>query len=495
MFSELRRIRDRAPDRIAVRAGRPDGGWTDTTWRELCADSVRAAARAEELPRSRPVIVVLDGTAASIATVLGIVEAGVDVVLLEEKTSYLDDVRSPLDAVGALMVIGPPALVVTAARYGTCMPYDAFRSPADEDRVFPRRDGHILQLTSGSTGEPRVARQTLPGVLEGAYAYRELFEFTADDHVLVPVPLAHSYGICGLFVALTAGATLLTLPRFSIRALVKALDDGATALLGTPMLYRLVSQVLAARPEPVRLRVALSAGGPMPVEVAERAARTLGTRVRLIYGITEVGLVACVPRSARAWPLGSSGFAAPGVTLRVIPTPDADGSDPEGVSTGRLWVRTRAMFAGYVGDDRPYLSEDGFYDTGDVVRLDAAGHLSVLGRKESFINVGGRKVNPRRLERVLGEHAAVREVLVFGVERADGEEEIHAALVLDPGSRIDEVLAYCRTSRLRPYEVPHHVHVLDRMPRTGMGKVDRQEVLAATRRPAAVTTERATAHP
>ncbi len=493
MLTELRRARDTRPDAIAVRSSAPGGEWIDTTWAELrgAAEAVAAGARARGLVDGPPVVLVVDGTAASVATVLGLVEAGVDLVLLEERTSYLSDRHSPLSVLGSATLIGPATTV--AAGYATRLGYADLRAPARPAGPAPARPSRILQLTSGSTGEPRIARQTLPNVLQGAYAYRDLFGITESDVVLVPVPLPHSYGLAGMFVALITGARLVTLPRFGIRALLAALEDDVTVMLGTPMVYRLLAPVLAVRGRPARLRTALSAGGPLAAELADAAAAAVGTRVRQIYGITEAGLVACVPRSVTAWPPGSAGFAAPGVELRIEPVPGEaaePGDPPSAGRTGRLFVRTPALFEGYVGGSRPHLTGDGCYDTGDVVHLDPDGHLTVLGRKESFINVGGRKVNPRRLERVLAGHRAVREVFVFGVERPDHEQEIHAAVVLDSRTHLDEVLAYCRASALMPYEVPRHVHVLDRLPRTGMGKVDRQEVLAATQRPVRPSTTR-----
>jgi acyl-coenzyme A synthetase/AMP-(fatty) acid ligase len=229
-------------------------------------------------------------------------------------------------------------------------------------------------------------------------------------------------------------------------------------LLGTPLLYRLLTPVLANAGGGTALRVALSAGGPMPADTADVTA-ALGTPVRQIYGTTEAGLIACVPAGVTTWPAGSVGFAAPGVTLQID-------------DAGRLSVRAPMMFPGYYGMG----TRDGFYDTGDLVRLDAAGHLFVLGRKEGVVNIGGRKVSPQRVERVLLDHTGVRDAYVFGVERADHEQEMHAALVLTPGTRVEEVLRFCRTRSLRPYEVPHRVHPLDRLPRNGMGKVDRRRL-------------------
>lgn len=488
MFTELRRIRDSRPTSPAVRSSTPEGGWEETTWAELYAAAESAAARASRDTGDAPVVVLVDGTAASVATVLGILGVGRDVLLLEEQTSYLSDTGSPVHAVGASTVVGPPAAVEGTAY----LAYEDYRAPADPGLTVDGPPGEVLQLTSGSTGEPRITRQPLDNVLWGGRVYDKLFELNGDDVIVVAVPLAHSYGLAGLFCAVLCGATLVTLPRFSIRSLVSALDGGATALLGTPLLYRLIAPVLAARRRTRKVRMALSAGGPVPDKVATDIAEALGAPIRQIYGITEAGLVTCVPQSVPSWPVGTAGFAAPGVTLRVDTSwtgADATGI-PGGGETGRLFVRTPTMFTGYWGRSDSVLTEDGYYDTGDLVRLDPSGHLFVLGRRDNFINVGGRKVNPQRIERILSGHPGVREAFVYGGDRADQEEEIHAAVVLDAATDTDELVEYCRSRSLMPYEVPHRIHRLDRLPRTGMGKVDRQAVLAAVERiPDLVRTE------
>ncbi|SCG76347.1 malonyl-CoA/methylmalonyl-CoA synthetase [Micromonospora coxensis] len=484
----------------AVRVATPGGAGTDTSWAALRDTAAAVSDRARRLRRDAPVVVVVDGTAESIATVLGLVDAGVDVLLLEERSSHLADPRSPVHRLASPAVIGPPSMPDASTPHGPVrLSYEAVRQPGrlpagavggSAGATTPSRPGEILQLTSGSTGQPRIARQTLDNVLAGARAYCELFRITGADVVLVAVPVAHSYGLAGTLAALLSQALLVTLPRFSIRSLVAGLDEGATVLLGTPLLYKLLVPVLAARRRPTRVRTALSAGGPLDADTAARIGDLLGSPIRQIYGITEAGLVACVPQALTDWPAGSVGPAAPGVTLRIEGEAATDAADPTATTgvggparTGRLLVRTPALFRGYWGTPERGLTDDGFYDTGDVVRLDADGHLFVLGRKDSFVNVGGRKVNPRRVEQVLTGHPHVREAFVYGAERPDGEQEIHAAVVLDPASTAEEVLAHCRAASLMPYEVPHHVHTIDRLPRSGMGKVDRQRLLALVARP------------
>ncbi|MBB5870027.1 methyltransferase (TIGR00027 family) [Allocatelliglobosispora scoriae] len=467
MLTELSRARERSPKGLAVRSITPDGGWIETTWAELHAEATAAAARARRVPAGRPVVVIVDGTAASIATIFGVMAAGVDVLLLEERSSYLSDPASPVHALDAPVLVGPADAGDGIARFES---YADFREHGATAVAAGPRTSEILQLTSGSTGVPRIARQTVPNVLVGGVLYRELFEMTPDDRVLIAVPLAHSYGLAGLCSALLAAATVVTIPRFSLSSLVTGIRDGATMLLGTPLLYRLLTPVLAAR-GPAGLRTALSAGGPMPTDNVDAITAALGTPVRQIYGTTEAGLISCVPQAASSWPTGAAGWASPGVELRIDGDPGSD--------TGRLFVRTPMMFTGYRGSDEPGVTEDGFYDTGDNARVTADGHVFVLGRRDNIVNIGGRKVSPQRIETVLATHPAVRESFVYGVERSDHEQEMHAAVVLSAPVGVDDLLDHCRTA-LAAYEVPHRVHVLDRLPRNSMGKVDRQQLLAAT---------------
>jgi acyl-coenzyme A synthetase/AMP-(fatty) acid ligase len=267
-----------------------------------------------------------------------------------------------------------------------------------------------------------------------------------------------------LAAALVSRARLLTLTAFNLRVARAGLAAGATAVLSTPLGYELLA---AAGAGGGALRLALSSGGPLSARVAALAGQRLGVPVHQVYGSTETGLVAGTHDRAEPWPEGSVGRFAPGVEWRLEPDPAA----PE-PGSGRLLVRTATMFDGYLdGPARdPDLDDTGLYDTGDLVRVDAHGQLFVLARKSTFVNVGGRKVNPQRIERVIAEHGGVAEIAVYGAESAGDEQEIHAAVVLTGSTGVAELLRFCR-SRLMPYEVPHRVHVVPELPRTALGKV------------------------
>ena len=283
--------------------------------------------------------------------------------------------------------------------------------------------------------------------------------------MLLAVPPAHSFGLIGgVLAAVVSGAPLWLLPRFTVRGALDAITAGATVMLGTPLVYRLLTPVL--RPEMSGMRIALSSGGPLAEELAARAADRLGCPVRQVYGSTEAGLMACHPATMADWPAGSAGVAAPGVRLRV--------------REGRVQVRTSTLFLGYAGETNRASTEDGYYDTGDAGRLGVAGHLFLTGRKESFINVGGREA-----ESTSGSPASSAEcpgaarVRVRPSRPRRWSKQVHAAVVLAPAGHAADVIAFCRSRRLMPYEVPHRLHPLPELPRSAMGKVSRRAVAEA----------------
>lgn len=433
------------------------------TWGQLRDASLTAACRARDRwDAAKPVVLVTENSGDGLAVFLGLLTAGIPVLCVEPANSVVADegsVVSRLDKGG-----------VVAAHPTDGVSFADLLAPTDPPVrwVEPPADVPVLQLTSGSTGEPRIAKHGLASCTRGGLLYRDLHRYTSTDAVLLPVPMAHSFGLVGgVAAALVSGAELVMLPRFGLRAFYDGLACGATVVLGTPLLYRMVAQ---AGPTVDRApRVALSSGGPLADDVAEAAARRLGTPVREVYGSTETGLIACRHDRAEPWPAGSVGATAPGVTCWSVPDEESGGE--------RLVVRTSTMFEGYLdpaGGSVVDAPGNG-YDTGDLGTVDDAGHVFLAGRKQVFVNVGGRKVNPRRVERLIRGHAAVDDVHVFGLEE-DGEEVVHAAVVLASGGSAAEVMRYCR-DRLAPYEGPHRLHVVPRLPRTGMGKVAHADLM------------------
>ncbi|MFC5833559.1 class I adenylate-forming enzyme family protein [Nonomuraea insulae] len=382
---------------------------------------------------------VMDNSAAGIATLVALLSLPVKVLCTERAHGELPFTPS-----------------VTISRY------NEFTSGGGKAEAEEASTAEVLQLTSGSTGEPRIVRHPAGNIIKGARLYRDLYGYTADDKVLLPVSCAHSFGLVGgLAAALTSGAELLTLSDFSVKAIREGLIDGASIVLGSPLLYRML-----AASGPIRapaLRVALSSGGPLDVETAAAAERILHRPVLQVYGTTETGLIACRRPADQDIAPESVGSAVPGVEWRL--------------AQGKLLVRTSTMLIGYAGPAGTEPGADGFYDTGDLAEVDEQGRLLLTARKATFINIGGRKVNPRAVERRAEEHPSISQARVFGLVH-EHEEEIHAALVVGDGPRpaLTDVVRFLRAG-LAPHEIPRHLHFVDRLPTTSLGKVSLPDLL------------------
>jgi acyl-coenzyme A synthetase/AMP-(fatty) acid ligase len=428
---------------------------TSLSWAELAEAAQRAAARRDELlGQEHTILYALDNSAAGVSGLLGALLAGVDVAVFESGSRQLRDPGSVFHTAGTrTLVAGDTAGRPDAYRV---VPVDQLiAAGANTAPAGPRPAGgevHVCQATSGSTGEPRLARQPVSNLLRGGALYRDLYGLTPDDAIVAAVPVAHSFGMVGgLFAAVVSGAALTVFTQFNPHGLRAAVEEGATVALGTPLVYELV--VRTVHPASSRLRVALSSGGAIAAEVAAAAGQRLGAAVLQVYGSTETGLIACQLPGEQPWPAGCVGRPVRDAELRF--------------DDGRLLVRTATMFRGYLGDRSPVAD---FHDIGDLASVDGAGRLVLHGRRSAFINVGGRKVNAARVQRVVAEYHGLAESAVYGADSLGGQE-VHAAVVLTGGGSVAELIAHCR-SRLADYEVPHRVHELPRLPRTGMGKVD-----------------------
>lgn len=406
---------------------------------------------------------VVDNSVDAVCVLLGLWLAGLDTLLIERDNSYLDDTGSIVWSSGISAVVAPLGTAVPSGRKLVAYPELLAASRRQPGAAADGHEPEVLQVTSGSTGEPRATVHPLANVLDGGVLYRDLQAIASTDVIVVPLPLAHSFGLIGgLMAGIAAGAEVVTMPQLMLRRLSEALTAPGAIVLGTPLLYRLVTASapgLGPGGGRENVKAALCSGGPLAPDVASAASQWLGNAPLQVYGSTETGLISCELAADTARPPGSVGRPAPGVTLRA---PSAGGEESE------LSVRTSTMLTGYFGA-KP-LRPGGFWETGDVGYIAADGHLYLTGRKETFINVGGRKVNPARIERLLTQTGLVREVSVYGVDGGEGSEEIHVALVLSPDATLASVRDASGTLLSR-YERPAAFHLLDQLPRGPLGKV------------------------
>ncbi len=338
-----------------------------------------------------------------------------------------------------------------------------------DDAIF------LYHYTSGSSGKPKAALHSQRNLVVGAQLYQQVFCIGPDDSTLISIPLAHSFGmIGGMLATLTSGARLILFPRFIPARIVELLGaERVSILISVPLAYDLIVRSRIGTVDLRNLRICLSSGAPLPQSTAEKFQELYNLPIYQVYGSTESGVIAA-QWPGMNWPEGAIGAPLPGVELCIV---DDTGNPVEVGTPGTLLVRTPAMFFGYHNQAQATNDAfvDGWYRTGDIACRDASGFLYLTGRKDTFINIGGKKVNPLEVEEVLMAHPAVVDALVYGQE-AGSSEQVYAAVVTEQPVSLVELLHFCR-ERLAAHKVPAHIEFLAGFPKTSSGKTQRMALI------------------
>jgi acyl-CoA synthetase (AMP-forming)/AMP-acid ligase II len=355
---------------------------------------------------------------------------------------------------------------------------DAAPLPAAPDTEAPA----LISFTSGTTGKPKGATLTQRALAEASWAFVRVLGTGGTDSTLVVVPMFHNTGFVDQFghMLLLGGRTDL-LRKFRTKDAVAALiARPVTYLAAVPSIHRLIMLADGAEQALSSVRVLLYGGSPMPAAwIDELLAKWPNMRLFHGYGMTEYGSAVSFLPPQYAESRGESvGFAVPGTAIRIVG--QDDGLDVAAGEVGEMWVKGPTMMAGYWR--QPDLTatkiQDGWLRTGDLARLDD-GFYYIEGRVDDVINRGGEKVLPAHVEGLLATMDSVGIGCAFGVADAILQNRIWAAVEERPGHVFDETAARERLrAQLPDYAVPERIRVLNPLPRTASGKVDRRAVAA-----------------
>ena len=344
--------------------------------------------------------------------------------------------------------------------------FDAEPPTAPTHDVPPSAPAAIL-YTSGTTGTPKGATLSHGNILFTAAAKRKHLGITGDDRLLLFLPLFHCFGQNAVLnAAIAAGATVVLQRTFDAGAVLDVIArERVTMFFGVPTTY-VVLLDRATRGDFAPIRFFFSAAAPLPVDVEDRWLERFGLPIHQGYGLTETSPFAAFNDARR----GTIGRPIDGVEMRVV---DVESGAPVGDGErGELVVRGPNVMLGYW--NRPHETADafraGWLRTGDVGRRGEDGWFTLEDRVKDMIAVGGSKVYPAEVERLLGEHSAVREAAVYGVADPVMGERVCAAIVTDARVTPEELIAWCR-ERVAAFKVPAEVRFVDELPRGRTGKV------------------------
>ena len=403
-------------------------------------------------------------------------DSGARIVVTD--TAHLDVVRGLAEGAGvlAVVVVGAPAGEDSERAYA-----DLLATPASPPQDCLELDDVAWMLyTSGTTGRPKGVYLTQRGCTwDVAASWAPIAGLGPDDVVLSPLPLFHSYALvlCVLGV-LATGATERILVRFSASDVLARLhtpgpEGSATLFPGVPTMFHYLLD--AAGPDGLgapALRLCVSAGAILPAAVNETFEKAFGVPLLDGYGITETSTMVAMNWPTGTRVMGSCGLPLPGLTVRLVdPATERDVLPGE---EGELWVQGPGVTPGYhnLPDATAAVLVDGWYRTGDLGRRDEHGYLRISGRTKELIIRGGENIYPAEVEDALLASVHVLDAAVVGAPH-DKLGEVPVAFVVPrtPGSfDRDGVLGDVR-ARLASFKVPAQLIEVDRIPRTGSGKI------------------------
>ena len=358
---------------------------------------------------------------------------------------------------------------------------------------FPTRrrrmdDTAVILYTSGTTGHPKGAELTHANMYLNAVASRDMYlpairGGMEQEVALVTLPLFHSTAqTCLMNAGLLGGFRLVLMPRFDPAAVLQVMQQEEVGLwIGVPTMYwALLQHVKVAGVEAAgiarHLRLCVSGGAAMPLEVMRQFEAVFGARILEGYGLSETSPVASFNQLHRPTKPGTVGQPIFGVEVRCVDDEDRF----LGVGQpGEVVIRGPNVMKGYY--NRPEATEDvmrhGWFHTGDIGVLDADGYLSIVDRKKDMIIRGGFNVYPREIEEVMLTHPAVALAAVIGIPDERLGEEVKAFVVRRPGAEVTEtaLVEWCR-DQMAAYKYPRSIEFRDALPISPTGKILKREL-------------------
>lgn len=331
--------------------------------------------------------------------------------------------------------------------------------------------------TSGTTGEPKGVMHTANTVRANIIPYAKRLQLDAEDIVLMASPMAHQTGFMyGLIMPISLKASAVILDVWEpAKAIDLIRNEQCTfTMASTPFLTDL-AKVVAESGKPVpTLKTFLCAGAPIPPPLVEQASAVLGTKIVSAWGMTENGAVTLIKLDdpdERSF--ATDGVPLRGVELKVVN--EAGEPLPAGTA-GKLLVRSVSNFGGYL--KRPHLNgtdSEGWFDTGDLARLDSKGYVRITGRSKDVIIRGGENIPVVEIEALLYRHPAILQAAVVAYPDERLGERACAVVVLKPEQTLDlpALVDYMKSQKIALQYIPEKLIVRDAMPSTPSGKIQK----------------------
>ena len=493
LFCALREAFPKDLDSTAITTA--DGEPLAYTWRDLKRGTAMLANLFDslELPAGARIAVQTEKSVEALMLYLAVLRAGF--VYLPLNTAYQSS------EIAYFIGNAEPSVVVCSGKNFGWVSTIAFqagtqnvfmlnddRSGSLLDRAATRSDQHTpaqrgaddlaaILYTSGTTGRSKGAMLSHGNLLSNALTLKDHWGWRGDDVLIHALPIFHVHG---LFVAshgaLLAGAKTIWFKHFEPKAVVARLPE-ATVFMGVPTLYvRLLADAAFTRDACRHMRLFVAGSAPLLIETFKTFRERSGHTIVERYGMSETVMLTSNPYSPSDGERrgGTVGFPLPGVGLRV----SGDGGAACGPGEiGAIEVRGPNVFHGYwrlPEKTKEEFTDDGWFKTGDVGKIDECGYVVIVGRSKDLIISGGYNVYPAEVEACLNELPGVAESAVIGVPHPDFGEGVVAVVVARNGAALDGAALIADLKKgIANFKVPKHLFVVPELPRNAMGKVQK----------------------
>ncbi|MEC7501128.1 MAG: AMP-binding protein [Planctomycetota bacterium] len=337
-----------------------------------------------------------------------------------------------------------------------------------------RDDAAVILYTSGTTGFAKGATLSHGNVRSNVFAFNHLCNMQPDDRILLAVPLFHCFGQNALLnSALNVGATLILQPNFDLNESKRLIaKHHVTQLYGVPMMFQLLEESLE-QADLASVNYCFSAAATLPLQISHAWHSKFGQPIYEGYGLTETSPFASYNHRTR-YVAGSIGTPIDMVEMKIV-NPET-GEDCQTDELGEIAIRGPNVMLGYWNrpEDTASAIRNGWFHSGDIGRRDEKGVYYIVDRVKDMITVGGLKVFPAEVERVLLDCPAVNEVAVVGIPDPIFGEQVIAFVQRDSDHNSESVLAeiqdYARR-HLGNYKLPRRIELIETLPRNASGKV------------------------
>ncbi|MBI1735184.1 MAG: AMP-binding protein [Candidatus Rokubacteria bacterium] len=353
------------------------------------------------------------------------------------------------------------------------------------ERIAPApRDVAVFQLSGGTTGLPKVIPRTHDDYLYNSLGFAEVVGFDRDTVLLVSVPIAHNFPLAcpGVQAALLLGARVVLAPSPDPGVVFPLIErERVTWIPAVPAtVITWLNHPARGKHDLSSIRTLAVGGARLNAEPARAALRAFGPVVVQVLGMAEGLLCATRPGDAEEVVVETQGRPmSPDDEIRIV---DDDGADVAPGAIGELHCRGPYTIRGYYNapeHNRVAFTADGFYRTGDMVRMHPSGNLVVEGRKKDLINRGGEKISAEEVENLVLAHPAVLHVAVVAMPDPVLGERACAFVVPRPGSTLtlaDLTRFLIEDRRVAKYKVPERLELRDQLPATAVGKISKRDL-------------------